>query len=379
MILSWTEKELPQKERTKHVHGIHPYLGKFVPQIPEFFLRKYFKPGNCILDPFMGSATTLIESNVFGAESIGIDISKFNCLLAEVKMTDYDIFLLEKEIYNSLFCLKKYLTGQISLLYTHGFSPELVYPDSDYLNNWFSPKSLKELLLYKDIIEKTNYKYKNVMRVILSRSARSARLVPHYQLDWASKPVTKPYYCYKHKKICEPTDGAIEFIERYSIDVLKRIKEFSSIKTKTSYQIIHGDARYTRIDKKIDGVITSPPYCGIIDYHQQHQYAYELLNLPDLREDEIGAKVSGTSKEAQEKYIKDLSSVFSNLKPFLKKEALIILVINDSFNLLPDILKRSGFLKKRKFQRKVNRRTSSRSGFYKEDIIICQAGGGFYG
>ncbi len=40
LYLDWTEKELPQAERTKHVHGMHPYLGKFIPQLPEIFLER---------------------------------------------------------------------------------------------------------------------------------------------------------------------------------------------------------------------------------------------------------------------------------------------------------------------------------------------------
>jgi DNA modification methylase len=48
-------------ERTKHVHRLHPYLGKFIPQLVEVFLRKYFKKGNTILDLFLGSGTTLIK------------------------------------------------------------------------------------------------------------------------------------------------------------------------------------------------------------------------------------------------------------------------------------------------------------------------------
>src|SRR5574341_1356213 len=42
--LNWREKDLPERERTKHVHRLHPYLGKFIPQLAEIFLRKYFKP-----------------------------------------------------------------------------------------------------------------------------------------------------------------------------------------------------------------------------------------------------------------------------------------------------------------------------------------------
>jgi hypothetical protein len=39
--LSWSEAELPERERTKHVHRLHPYLGKFVPQLVEALLDRY--------------------------------------------------------------------------------------------------------------------------------------------------------------------------------------------------------------------------------------------------------------------------------------------------------------------------------------------------
>jgi len=34
-------RNVPEYERTKHVHRLHPYLGKFIPQLAEFFLKKY--------------------------------------------------------------------------------------------------------------------------------------------------------------------------------------------------------------------------------------------------------------------------------------------------------------------------------------------------
>jgi tRNA G10 N-methylase Trm11 len=58
--LDWSERDLPQRERTRHVHGLHPYLGKFIPQVVESLLRRYFAPGQSVLDPFCGSGTTLV-------------------------------------------------------------------------------------------------------------------------------------------------------------------------------------------------------------------------------------------------------------------------------------------------------------------------------
>src|SRR5215475_15568854 len=87
--LSWSETDLPQVARTKHVHGLHPYLGKFVPQLVEIFLGRYFRAGDRVYDPFVGSGTTLVEANVFGADAIGCDVSAFNCLLSRVKTAPY--------------------------------------------------------------------------------------------------------------------------------------------------------------------------------------------------------------------------------------------------------------------------------------------------
>src|SRR4030043_2330663 len=66
-------------ERTKHVHRLHPYLGTFIPQLVEVFLKKYFRKDDWIIDPFLGSGTTLVEANVLGINSVGAEISQFNC------------------------------------------------------------------------------------------------------------------------------------------------------------------------------------------------------------------------------------------------------------------------------------------------------------
>lgn len=69
--LNWSETDLPEKVRTKHVHRLHPYLGKFIPQLVEVFLRKYFSINQTVLDPFCGFGTTLVQANELGINSIG--------------------------------------------------------------------------------------------------------------------------------------------------------------------------------------------------------------------------------------------------------------------------------------------------------------------
>ena len=96
--LSWSERELPERERTKHVHRLHPYLGKFIPQLVEALLGRYLQPGGRVLDPFAGSGTTLVQALESGLDATGVDVAAFNCLLMRVKTAGYDELLLETEL-----------------------------------------------------------------------------------------------------------------------------------------------------------------------------------------------------------------------------------------------------------------------------------------
>ena len=111
---------VPEYQRTKHVHRLHPYLGKFIPQLVEWFLARYFQPDDVILDPFMGSGTTLIQGNEMKMHTIGIDISPFNCLIARVKAAKYDVAKARSEILEveqRVIRFSRYLTqsGEVNL------------------------------------------------------------------------------------------------------------------------------------------------------------------------------------------------------------------------------------------------------------------------
>ena len=58
--------------------GIHHagYWGNFIPQIPNQLLRRYTKKEEWILDPFLGSGTSLIEAQRLGRNAVGIELSK---------------------------------------------------------------------------------------------------------------------------------------------------------------------------------------------------------------------------------------------------------------------------------------------------------------
>ncbi len=358
--LSWSEEQLPQVERTKHVHGLHPYLGKFIPQLVEVFLGRYFKQSDWVYDPFVGSGTTLVEANAFEAGAIGCDISAFNCLLTRVKTARYAPGALEMAL-------------RTTYEESRRFQPEV--DDrlaSDWLRQWYAPGALRELLAYRVAAEQLDGPVREVAQVILSRSARSARLTTHFDLDFPRHPVTAPYDCHKHKRTCAPVEEAGKFLRRYTSDTSQRIRAFASLRTRAESLVRHEDSRTVRLSIRPSGVITSPPYPGLIDYHEQHRYAYELLGLVDRRLEEIGPASSGTGRSALAEYQDSMVGVLLNASAQMDSGAPVVIVVNDSRSLYPEILARSGLRLEDVVTRHVNRRTGRRAGEFFESVLVCR-------
>jgi DNA methylase len=353
LALSWSEAELPQRERTKHVHALHPYLGKFIPQLVEVLLERYVPRGGHVLDPFGGSGTTLVQALESGRDATGSDIAAFNVLLARVKTAEYNRFSLERDVRDALRELPGAPSG----------------PSSAFVRRWYAPRAARELLAFRGLVDAAEHA--DVLRVILARAARSARLTTHFDLDFPRAPQHGPYWCHKHKRECRPVERAAHFLGRYGLDTVARIKAFARLRSRgRAATVLHGDARELDYGRRFDGVVTSPPYPGLIDYHEQHRYAYELLGLPDLGELELGR---GSSKAALTAYVDGIAAVLANAREHLRPGAAVCVVVADRRDLFPEILDRAGLRLEERLRRHVNRRTGRRAGEFFEDVLVARA------
>jgi len=446
--LNWTLSfdQYTEAETTKHVHRLHPYKGKFIPQLVEYFLddhtdkfktKTYFKKGDIVLDPFSGSGTMMVQSSELDMHAIGIDISEFNTIIGNCKVAHYNLVEVQTEITRITKALKIFLTNSHTLefegkllkaLYEFNnkyfpvpnykyrlrqgkinekqygeekekeFQPifqklvkayniKLRQDKSDtFLDKWYSQHIREEIqFVYNEIQKIQNIDTKKIVSIILSRTIRSCRATTHADLATLVEPITSTYYCAKHGKMCKPLFSILKWWETYSNDTIKRLVNFNKLRTQTTQISLTGDSRTIDIfnelnqinpsfaklvrNQKIKGIFSSPPYVGLIDYHEQHAYAYDLFGFERKDELEIGPLYKGKGKEAKESYVQGISDVLNNCKKFLVDDYDVFLVANDRNNLYPLITKKAGMQIINQYKRPVLNRTEKDKGAYSEIIF----------
>jgi len=144
---------------------------------------------------------------------------------------------------------------------------------------------------------------------------------------------------------------------------VQRVQEFADLRSPEPVEVLHGDARLLDPPAPVDLVLTSPPYPGLIDYHEQHAYAYELLGLERRDSEEIGRGVKG--------YCDDIAAVLARAGRALRPGGKIVVVVNDRRRLYDGILAAAGLRLEDRLLRHVNRRTGRRRGEFYEEVLIA--------
>lgn len=259
-------------------HWIYPYKGKFHPQMIRSLLNIIgAELGDTILDPFVGSGTTAIETQLLGINCVAIDISPLCVLISKVKTESIEVL------------------DQI-LEYGHSVAPTT---RNVLQSNGFAKIPLEEI---QD--ERVRNFYKMAEMIALSDESRRHK-------DFSSS---------YHSNIEKMTKSIADFkavTERFELHLGKA-------------KIEQGDARELSLLKEpVDGIITSPPYSIALNYVANDAHALKALNydLNSIKEDFIGVRGSGLNKFKL--YNSDMSKCFKEMYRVLKPNRYCVIVIGN--------------------------------------------------
>lgn len=261
--------ELNNNERYSHL--IHSYPAKLLSNIPHFFLQSdYFCPKDgVVLDPFCGTGTVMLESNISGRKALGADANPLAVLIAQVKTTYISSDKLQATLASVMARARRSKTEVTS--------------NTESIARWFSPSTIQQLTRLEEAIDKIKNKdqksffmlsFSNIIKKVSFADTSISVPVKLNPERFAKNRDRKDAVEFKLKTL-----QAIDVFEKFETICelnIKRIESLADIQRKgITTEIISNDARKLTDtyggsklldDETVDFILTSPPYAGAQKY-----------------------------------------------------------------------------------------------------------------
>ena len=277
-------------------HGLFPYRGKFHPQMIKAVMNIIgLKPGETVLDPMVGCATTCIEAAIIGVNSIGVEPNPFACLMGRAK---YGALDMDTSAFKSLIVHAHEIAGYLDSRIGHQL---WIIAEADVDGLLSAQPALRELVLLC---------YLDAVGYARRRKNKTAR------------------------------DLFPELLRRYfdAVACFNGVREHLALKLGHA-EIIEGDARRLDLaDESVDGIIFSPPYSFAIDYIENDRLQLQFLGIDvdDLKERMVGLRVETGEGTALERkiatYFADMDAVISECARVLRPGRCCVIVIGSNTN-----------------------------------------------
>jgi hypothetical protein len=271
------------------VENLHPYPAKFIGELPRALIAALpLEPGTSVLDPFVGSGTTLTEAQRAGFTSIGIDLNPIACLIAQVRTRASPKHLATTA------------RNVVRMASTHGRPVVLQIPNVDH---WFKPDVQRAVASLAFAISTTSSESsRNALRLALSSILVR---VSNQESDTRYAAITKDVsYAY----VMTLFQAAVEKLERALL-----ARDW----TLHDAQVIQADTLAVEpaaLQGKIGAVITSPPYPNAYEYWLYHKYRMWWLGFDPIavKEKEIGARAHffGKNKHTDVDFVRQMGKTF---------------------------------------------------------------------
>ncbi|MFZ0931828.1 MAG: DNA methyltransferase [Syntrophobacteraceae bacterium] len=323
--------------------SFHPFPARLPLSVAESLIQNISAPHATILDPMVGSGTTIVAAKKLGREALGFDLDPLALLITRCAVHDYDIVSL-KEL--KLRILDRAKIFAISNQAEFSLQKLFQHEEAGFIRFWFPESSQAQLSALAEAIreepEGANRDFAWVVfsSLIVAKSAGASfaldisRSRPHKRYD---KPIVLPFVGWDRR-----FDAAI------------RNLPFSGIPSSVHCRVSRADARVLPVQNdSVDLILTSPPYLNAIDYMRAHKFSliwmgYPLQKLRNLRGTMIGSErglwqMNGIPDKLESKieqapvekrrralvrqYLSDLQRVLLEMHRVLRSGGIAILVL----------------------------------------------------
>lgn len=272
-----------QGNKGEVLHSWIKYREGFSAQLVEKLIKEFgIQPGDTLLEPFSGSATTLLVAQIMGINAVGIEILPVCHLAWEAKSYAYEYDL--QELRALLVQIQDMEPAPAKRAFPHLAITETAFP----------PEHENDLMFFTDWVEQLNTSpsakilLRLVLNSILEEISYTRKDGQFLRWDYRSEKVqgrNKTRHIQGKSLIKAMDKGDLHGVKeailtalRAIIKDIERIQHFSS--KQSQQRLLKGSALEILPTLEADqftGVITSPPYCNRYDYTRT--YALELAYL----------------------------------------------------------------------------------------------------
>ena len=346
-------------------HGWHPFPAKFPPQLPQFFIEHLSNIEDVVLDPMLGSGTTLVEAMRLGRRVIGCDIDPLARMIAAAKLTPIEAVKTLQIGYRIIDAAKRdYWQNRDAL--ERELSLRFDEKTREFINYWFLPQQQLELIALLQHIESvpaysedsalslTQERIRDFLKIVFSSTIIAKSGGVSLARDLAH---TRPHRDTNKK----PHSAFAEFAKRLERNLAaydsSRLK---SQETDTSFQIRAASADKTGLaTASVDLIVTSPPYANnAIDYMRAHKFSlvwfgWKIADLTKIRAQYLGhdaasgeeydrlpeqcektlaklTELDAKKAVALRRYFGEMSAVIAEMQRVLKKGKAAVIVVGTS-------------------------------------------------
>ena len=292
------------------LHQLSPYIGKMKSSMAGSLVFAITEKGETIYDPFSGSGTIALEAWRHGRNVISNDLSPYAYLLTNAKLNPY--YSVE-EANNEMLAVVKEV--------------EVLLPKIDlrkipqWVKAFFHRETLREIIAWATILkEKKMYFLLSCLMGILHHqrpgflSFPSSHTVPYLREKKFPRSIYPELYMYRsiYDRLLKKVTRALSCLPNLDFSLHRRCYMKDAVKLTP--------------DKKVDAIITSPPYIRQLDYARDNRLRLWFLEKSDYKT--LDKKIS----PAESNFLNLMYSCLRNWKRVLKPKGICILVLGNTLS-----------------------------------------------